>query len=193
MSLLQYLDTFLSTLCTWRVRSSRRKEFFKKGILKKFTTFTGKHLHRVLAQNLVEVLCCEFCKIFKDIYFAKVCEDLPLKNKISTGVYFRKILDFYYKWNFYYEGTSLYVPLTILERANKIIFQTSFEFLVLSIAEQTKTCSNSTTKECFRDVIWLFLYLAWKIFLKYMMESKFFKSWSLYINSWGVISNGFCF
>ena len=44
MFLLQYLDTFLSNLCTWRVRSSRPEEFFKKGVLKRSTKFTGNHL-----------------------------------------------------------------------------------------------------------------------------------------------------
>ena len=152
MSLLQYLDTFLSTLCTWNVRSSRRKEFFKK--------------------------------------------ELFWKKELSTGVSFRKILGFCYRWKrqlFHYERTSLYVPLKILESANRIIFQTSTEFLLLSIPQQTKICSNSTTKECFRDFIRLSLYLAWKIFLKHVMESKFFKSSGLYINSSGGVSDGFRF
>ena len=43
MFLLQYLDTFLSTLCNFRVRSSRLEEFYKKGGLKNFPKFTGKH------------------------------------------------------------------------------------------------------------------------------------------------------
>ena len=152
MSLLQYLDTFLSTLCTWNVRSSRPKEFFKK--------------------------------------------ELFWKKELSTGVSFRKILGFCYRWKrqlFHYERTSLYVPLKILESANRIIFQTSTEFLLLSIPQQTKICSNSTTKECFRDFIRLSLYLAWKIFLKHVMESKFFKSSGLYINSSGGVSDGFRF
>ena len=61
---------------------------------------------------------CEFCKIFKDIYFAKVCKGLPLKENIFTRVPFCKILGFYYKRNrelFYYEGTFSYIPLKILE------------------------------------------------------------------------------
>ena len=51
MSLLKYLDTFSFTLCTWRVRSSRLEEIFKKGVLKNFRKFTGKHLHRGLFCN----------------------------------------------------------------------------------------------------------------------------------------------
>ena len=86
---------------------------------------------------LVEVLCCEFCEIFNDIYFARVCEQLPLKNKISTGVSFCKILGFYYKWSrqlLYYEETSLYVPLKILESANYFS-----DFLSVLASENTPT------------------------------------------------------
>ena len=49
----------------------------------------GLKFHEI--QNLVEVLSCEFCKIFKDVYFANVCEGLLLKNKTFTSVSFRKI------------------------------------------------------------------------------------------------------
>ena len=34
MSLSQYLDKFLSILCTWIVRESHLEEFYKKGVLK---------------------------------------------------------------------------------------------------------------------------------------------------------------
>ena len=82
------------------------------------------------------MLSCEFCETFKNIYFANVCEDLPLKSKISTGVSFRKILGFYYKRNrqlFSYEGTSSYIPLKIPERVSRVIFQNSSELLLLKI------------------------------------------------------------
>ena len=121
------------------------------------------------------MLSCQFGEIFKNIYFTNVCEDLPLKNKMFARISFRKTLGLYYKWNrqhFYYEGTSLYVPLKILERVNRITFQTSFEFLLPNIPQQTKICSKLTTKECFRVVICLSLYLAWKVFLKSVMESE---------------------
>ena len=45
--------------------------------------------------------------------------------------------------------------------------------LLLKIPEQTKTCSKSTAKECLRNAILVALSLAWKIFLKYVMESDF--------------------
>ena len=142
------------------------------------------------------MLSCEFCWIFKNIYFTNVCEDLPLKNKMFVRVSFRKILYFYYKWNrqlFYYEGTSLYVLLKILERVNRIIFQTSFEFLLLNITQQTKIYSKLTTKQCFRVVIRLSLDLAWKIFLKSMTESRLCKSSALYVSSRVGVFNGVCF
>ena len=51
MSLLQYIEMFLSTLCTWRVRSSRPEKFYKKGIFKNSTKFTEKHLRQCLFYN----------------------------------------------------------------------------------------------------------------------------------------------
>ena len=93
---------------------------------------------------------------FKNICFVNVCEGLPLKSKIFTGVSFRKILAFYYKRNrqlFYYEGNSPYVPLKIPECVNRVISQNFSELLLLKMPQQTKTCSKSTTKECFRYVI----------------------------------------
>ena len=37
------------------------------------------------------------CEIFKNIYFANVCEGQPLKSKIFSGGFVRNILGFYYK------------------------------------------------------------------------------------------------
>ena len=118
---LQYLETFLSFLCTRRARSSRLEEVFIKKVLKNSAHYTRKHLHRglfcykaarwrtatTLMQNLVQVLSCEFWEIFKNICFAHACKSLPLKSKIFTGV-LHKVLGFYYKRNrqfFYYKGT----------------------------------------------------------------------------------------
>ena len=99
----------------------------------------GLQLH--LKQNLVEVLSCEFCEIFKDIYFANIYEGLPIKNKIFTRVSFRKILGFFYKWNrqlFYHERTSSYIPLKILERVNGYFS----EFLSVLASEYTVADRN---------------------------------------------------
>ena len=66
------------------VRSSRSEVLCKKGALKKFTTFTGKHPWQSLSFNkvaglrlatllkkrpLVQVFSCEFCEIFKNTFF----------------------------------------------------------------------------------------------------------------------------
>ena len=106
---------FSLLLCTWRVRSSRSEEFYKKGILKYSTKFTGKHLRWGLFCNkasgwrLATSLNTEsgtgaFLWIFLNQYlFSKT----PLKSKIFTGVSFRKILGFCYKRKrqlFYFEG-----------------------------------------------------------------------------------------
>ena len=46
-------------------RSSRPEVFCKKGVLRSFTKFTGKHLW----QSLAQVFSCEFCQIFKNTFF----------------------------------------------------------------------------------------------------------------------------
>ena len=59
-------------------RSSHPEVFCKKGILRSFTKFTGKHLcHSLflnkvadrLLQTLAQVFSCEFCEISKNIFF----------------------------------------------------------------------------------------------------------------------------
>ena len=149
---------------------SRLEKFYNKGIFKNSAKFTGKHLHRSLFWNKAAgcrpaislntesgtgAFLLIFWNLYKNIYFANVCEGLPLKSKIFTGVSFRKILGFYYKRNrqlFYYKGTSSrYISLKIPERVNKVIFQNSYELFLLKIP-QTKTCSKST-KEYFKNVI----------------------------------------
>ena len=93
---------------------------------------------------------CEFCEIYKNIYFANVCEDLLVKSKIINAVFFRKVLGFYYKQNkepFYYEETAPYIPLKIPERLSRAILQNSSKFLLLKILQQTKIYSKSKTKK----------------------------------------------
>ena len=115
---------FYRLSCTWRVRSSRLEEFYKKVVLKYSTKFTEKHLRWGLFCNKsagwrsVTSLNTEsgtgaflwiFWNLYKDIYFANVCEGMPLISKIFTGVSFRKMLGFCYKQKrqlFYCEGTS---------------------------------------------------------------------------------------
>ena len=79
-------------------RSSHRRCSLKKGVLRNFAKFTGKHLCLSLACNfikkeaLAQVLSCEFCKISKNTFSteqlqtaASECErksifDSPLKG-----------------------------------------------------------------------------------------------------------------
>ena len=70
-------------------------------------TFSEETL-RFICSGSIWQGCFPVCEISKNIYFANVCERLPLKSKIVTGVHFRKILGFYYKRNrqlFFYDGT----------------------------------------------------------------------------------------
>ena len=58
-------------------RSSRPEVFYKKGILRNFAKFTGKHLrqHQVAGQgnfksgSLAQVFSCEFCEISQNTFF----------------------------------------------------------------------------------------------------------------------------
>ena len=55
-------------------RSSRPEVFWKKGILKIFTEFSGKHLCQsifIKKEALAQVFSYEFCEIFENIYFYK--------------------------------------------------------------------------------------------------------------------------
>ena len=55
-------------------RSSRPEVFCKKGALRNFTKFTGKHLRPkacnfIKKETLAQVLSCEFCEISKKTFF----------------------------------------------------------------------------------------------------------------------------
>ena len=56
-------------------RSSRPEVFCKKGILRNFTKFTGKHLRQTLffikKVSLAQVFSCDFCEISKNTFFCK--------------------------------------------------------------------------------------------------------------------------
>ena len=53
--------------------------FYKKGVLRNFTKFTGKHLYlfliklpaTLLKKTLAQVFSCEFCGIFKNTFFTE--------------------------------------------------------------------------------------------------------------------------
>ena len=73
--------------------------------------------------------------------------------------------------------------MKIPERVSRVVSQNSSELLLVKVLKQTKTCSKSTKKECFRTVIRVSLSLAWRIFLNSVVESDFRKSSGLYINN----------
>ena len=107
----------------------------------------------------------------------------PLKSKIFTGVSFRVTLGICFKRSrqlFYYKRTSSF---EMPEPVNAFVFQNSSESLLLKIPQQTKISSKSTTKECLRNAIRVFLKLAGKIFFKSVTQPNFRKSSGLYINS----------
>ena len=55
-------------------RGSRPDVFCKKGVLRNFTKFTGKHLCRSLffkKETLAQVFSCEFCEISKNAFFTE--------------------------------------------------------------------------------------------------------------------------
>ena len=72
------------TLCTIKSRSSHRMCSVRKGVLRNFSTFTGKHLCQgpffnkvrpqpatLLKKRLAQVFSCEFWEIFKNTFFIK--------------------------------------------------------------------------------------------------------------------------
>ena len=88
-SLIYFGETFV-TLASSKSRksydidsSSHQRCSIKKGVLKNFTKFTGKHLCQsfrlktcnfIKKEALAQMFSCEFCKNFKDIVFT---ENLP--------------------------------------------------------------------------------------------------------------------
>ena len=104
-------------------KSSVRKVFLKvPQIYSRKTSALGSPLQkscRLEAYNLIKYRIwyrcfpVNFLEILKSIYFANICDGMPLKSKIFTGVSFRKILGFSYKRKrqlFYYEELRLTFP-----------------------------------------------------------------------------------
>ena len=60
-----------------QIRSSRPEMFCKKGVLKNFAKFTGKHLSQSLFFHKVadlrpQAFFCEFCEIFNNTFFYRI-------------------------------------------------------------------------------------------------------------------------
>ena len=80
---------------------TRPEVFYKKDVLKNFAKFTGKHLHQnlffskvadlrsaiLLKKRVCEVFPCEFCEIFKNIFFYRT---LPLTISELLQIIFEK-------------------------------------------------------------------------------------------------------
>ena len=72
------------SFCTYR--SSRQDVFCKKGVLKKFAKFTGKHRARVsVPEALAQMFSCEFCKISKSTFFTKYLDKVLYKTPPVAG------------------------------------------------------------------------------------------------------------
>ena len=55
-------------------RSSHRRRSVRKGVLRNFVKFTGKHLCQspfFKKETLAQVFSCEFCEISKDAFFTE--------------------------------------------------------------------------------------------------------------------------
>ena len=55
-------------------RSSQQRCSMKKGVLRNFAKFTGKHLCQSLyikKETLAQVFSCEFCEISKNTFFTE--------------------------------------------------------------------------------------------------------------------------
>ena len=75
-------DELLQNKCSF-IRSNHRRCSVKKGVLKNFSKFIGKHLcwslflnkitgwglHFIKKETPTQVLSCEFCEIFKNTFF----------------------------------------------------------------------------------------------------------------------------
>ena len=64
-------QTNLQSVYISSFRSSRPEVFCKKGVLRNFAKFTGKHLLQALIkkETLAQLFSCEFCKISKNTLF----------------------------------------------------------------------------------------------------------------------------
>ena len=70
---IQQVWTTFDPLYLWKTRSSHRRCFVKKAVLKNFAIFAGKHLcwSLFLKRDSRQVFSCEYCEILKNTYFEK--------------------------------------------------------------------------------------------------------------------------
>ena len=53
--------------------------FYKKTVLKSFSTFTGKH-HHYQKETPTQVFSCEYCEIFRNTYFEEYLRTAAFEN-----------------------------------------------------------------------------------------------------------------
>ena len=97
---------FYLLLCTRRVRSNHLEEFYKHSTKSTGNLLWGLFYNKAVSWRPVTSLNAEsgtgvflwiFWNLYKNIYFANVCEGMSLISKIFTGVSFCKMLGFCYK------------------------------------------------------------------------------------------------
>ena len=97
------------------------------------------------------------------MHFINVYGWLFFKSQIFVGVSFRKAAGFYNKKNrqlFYFERTGRYLFLKNPERLNKIIFQNTFEWLLLKYTrkqKKSKVGNEKNTRTAPVNVVWVSL------------------------------------
>ena len=84
-----YTNLVVLVLIYSYIRSSHRRCSVKKGVLRNFAKFTGKHLclrpATLLKKSLAHVFSCEFCEFFKKNYFYRT--PLMAASDINSGRY----------------------------------------------------------------------------------------------------------
>ena len=75
------LITYNLTHLVLNIRSSYWRSSVRKGVLRNFVRFTGKHLR----QSLAQVFSCEFCEISKNTFSYKT------PPVAASGIYFDRI------------------------------------------------------------------------------------------------------
>ena len=82
-------------------RSSLPEVFYKKGALRHFAKFTGKHLCLSLFFNVFfKVFSCEFCKILKNT-FSYGTPAVAASDTFLSIFIVKKISPFYVNWNLF--------------------------------------------------------------------------------------------
>ena len=133
-----YKDGIFDSLLTWEnkgnenthlgiFRSSHRRCPVRKGVLRNFATFIGKHLCQspllhssvcsfIKKENRSQVFPCEFCEVSRNTFFTE-------HLWATTSVYFTE-------WMFWVKGNVLYYVLMLcLEFFGFFIFVYFFAFL----------------------------------------------------------------